>query len=95
MPVFLIPVALQFLAALPGLIGAAEKAFSGKPGSGAHKKKFVSRAAGAALDAAQATGQVNLSPAQRKALLSAVDGLTDATVKSLNAAQVFTKEKGA
>ena len=91
MPFFLIPVALQFLAMLPGLIASAEKAFSGKPGSGKHKKKFVSKAAGAALDVAQASGQVNLSPAQRKALLGAVDSLTDATVQSLNAAKVFKK----
>ena len=50
----LIPIIMSIVSELPKLIGTAEAAFSGKPGSGALKKQFVVEAASQALSVYQA-----------------------------------------
>jgi hypothetical protein len=87
----LIPVILQFLMALPGLIKEAETAFSGAPGSGALKKQFVVDSVTATMAAANAAGVSSLDDNRQKAVIAAVSSVADATVASFNAAKLFTK----
>lgn len=91
MPLFLIPVILQFLTALPNLIHEAEAAFSGAAGSGTQKKQFVVDAVTATMAAANASGKVNLPDDHQQAILAAVSSMTDATVAAFNAVKVFKK----
>lgn len=93
MPVFLIPLILQVIAALPGLIQSAEKAFAKKggdsTGQGPAKRDFVVNAVGTAVDVASGTGEVSITDQQRNAIVSAAGALTDATVATLNAVGAF------
>lgn len=95
MPAFLIPLILQVIAALPGLIQSAEKAFARKDGDstgqGAAKKEFVVNAVSTAVDVASGTGEVSITDPQRAAIVSAAGALTDATVATLNAVGLFGK----
>jgi hypothetical protein len=89
----LIPLILQVLAALPSLIQAAEKAFAKQDGDstgqGPAKKAFVMEAVGAAVDIANATGEVKITDQQRAAIVVAAGSLTDATVTTFNAVGAF------
>ncbi|WP_447983770.1 hypothetical protein [Nitrospira sp. Nam74] len=92
MPAFLMPLILQVLAALPGLIQTAERAFTKPDGesTGPAKKEFVLNAVGTAVDVAKSTGEVHVTDAQREAILSAAGSLTDATVATFKAVGLFS-----
>ncbi len=78
----IILMALGVVNAAIGTMGSAEKAFSGKKGSGKAKKKLVMAAAQAMADASK------LKPAEKKALLKqtglTVDNVAKAA-KTINA----------
>jgi hypothetical protein len=77
MPIFLM--VLQALTLLPDLILGAERAFSGRKGSGKAKKKLVMTAAKAAVDASKGT------PAEKKLVMATVSKAVNSTVKTINA----------
>ncbi len=90
----LLPVLLQVMTALPGLIHAAEQAFSGHPGSGEAKKVFVLGAVKTGLETVAGLGEKHVqNPAVQDAILLATGAATDATVAALNAAKVFTRSQ--
>ena len=89
MPIFLIPLILQFILKLPELIQLAEQAFSGKPGNGEAKKQLVLNSATAVLQAEQTISGKTIAPDHVDAIMSSVNALTDATVKIFHAVDVF------
>ena len=96
MPLFLIPLILQVLSALPSLIHEAEAAFGkhaggDSTGQGASKKQFVMDAVTAAMAAANATGKLTLDEDHQKAILAAASAMTDATVAAFNVVGVFKR----
>ncbi len=83
----ILPLILQLLVGLPSLIATAEKAFSGKKGSGKAKKKLVMDSATAALGVASQLGKTPVSADEQAVILGAVSQLTDTTVEAINAAK--------
>lgn len=85
----LLPIIFQFLTALPGLIQAAEVAFSGVPGkSGPAKKTLVMNVVGITTGALVSAGQITADHAAAITTLTA--DAVDSTVKILKDAQALT-----
>lgn len=77
---------LQALSLVPDLILGAEKAFSGRKGSGKAKKKLVMDATKAAIAATP-----KLKKADAAVVLETVSKSIDATVKTINAVNALKK----
>jgi hypothetical protein len=86
-----IPVLMQFLASLPGLIQTAEHAFSGKPGSGEAKKELVTGIVNEGLKTYQSVvpKEQQLPEEQVQAIQNTVDTVIDTTVDVMNTAKVI------
>jgi hypothetical protein len=87
----LMPLVLSILGQLPELINIAEKAFGGKPGSGAAKKALVTDTVSAALTVYQSVASHPLPANHTAAILGAVSSLTDSTVQAINTAGLFIR----
>lgn len=81
----ILPLILQLLVGLPSLIATAEKAFSGRKGSGKAKKKLVMDSAETALNVAAQLGKLPVNAEEQAVILGAVSQLTDTTVDAINA----------
>lgn len=75
---------LQILTALPNLIMTAEQAFSGKPGSGKHKKQLVMDTVNAALAIAPTAG-AKITTEQQQAVSATSSALIESVVANINA----------
>lgn len=78
---------LQALTVLPDLILGAEKAFSGRKGSGKAKKKLVMDAAKLAVAADK-----KMKAKEKALVLDTVSRSIDATVKTINAVNALKKK---
>lgn len=95
MPTYLLPIVMQLIGVVPGLITQAEMAFSGKPGSGAAKKQFVIEGATALLQAMGTLKPGLMTPAQRDAIMATIASITDSIVMAINTAKLFDAPKAA
>lgn len=91
MPLFLIPVIMQLIAALPQLIKVAEDAFGGKPGNGEAKKQLVLGGASAIMNIVSTVNKDTIKPEHQTAILGTISSLCDATVSVFNTAGLFKK----
>lgn len=77
---------MNIFSTLPTLIVNAEEAFSGKPGSGALKKKFVLDSVNAAVTIYEATEKKGpVEQDQRDRIADASSGMIDSIVGGMNA----------
>jgi len=94
MPVFLIPVILQFISGLPELIKNLNDVFREKPGTGTTKKEIVLGQTQAVMNISSKLAGATLPPEVAQAILAEVSALTDNTVAKMNAVELF-QPKGA
>lgn len=76
--------AMQIISAIPSLVTTAETAFSGKPGSGAYKKKLVMDSVMTGLSLSPAFG-TPMTDDQKKAVEQVSSTMVDAVVTTINA----------
>jgi hypothetical protein len=93
-PSFLLPLVLNLIGTLPGLIAQAEAAFSGQSGSGAKKKEFILATAKAMLEAQDMIKTDLMTPAQEASVLATISSVVDAIVSALNTAKLFEPAPG-
>ena len=93
MPSFILPLVLQLVAVLPGLIQHAETAFSGQPGSGDQKKAFVLEAATALLLSMGTINPTLMTKKQSDAVMATIASIIDSIVLALNTAKLFETPK--
>ena len=86
-----IQIAMSLLGTIPALIATAEEAFSGKPGSGAEKKRLVTDAARAMMNTLSMVPGVErskmLSPEFQDKIMNTVDVVIEEIVKLVRAAK--------
>lgn len=87
----LLIILLPLLSQLPTLIQEAEKAFSGKPGSGAAKKQLVMDTVDTALTVLHQTGHANIPADHHALILSHTSSLVENIVKAVNDVEALAK----
>lgn len=87
-PLSIAMLVLSLLGKLPELIAMAERAFSGKPGSGAAKKELVMGSVATSLEAANLAG-ANLSEDDKAKVMGVTSKAVDTTVDVLKTANVL------
>lgn len=82
---------LPLLSQLPALIQEAEKAFSGKPGSGAAKKQLVLNTVSTALNVLHETGQADIPADHHMVIVNHTSNLIDGIVTAMNDVEALVK----
>ena len=84
-----LPLVLQLMARMPGLVAKAQAAFSGKPGSGELKKELVEEGIKEAIADLNILAPDLLTEEQENAIVATVMSITDSIVLGLNTAKLF------
>jgi len=93
LPPNLFPLGLKMMADVSELMGQAEAAFSGQPGSGEKKKAFVMDAAKKMIEDENLINADLTTPEQEAAALDTVDKGVEFIFAAANLAKMFTTPK--